>query len=161
MTVTQRQLLTPVDYFIPYERRFYTSGSRQGQPREKMQSTISATFTGGNVLAAGGTTTLGIAIDSSFDFLAFELNATATLTDNVTFLAQIPVTILLTTTSSGTRLMDGAQHIENLRGNGGLPGSLPWPLWLPGSGTLNVQLANLDPVNALNVFVSFPGIAVY
>jgi|SRR5579864_4984797 len=161
MTVTQRQLLTPIDYFIPYERRFYTSGSRQGQPREKIQSTISAPFNGPSVLGPLASVGVGVPIDSSFDFLAFEINAVATLTDNVTFIAQIPATLLLSTTSSGTRLMDQPQHLENLRGTGSLPGSLPWPLWLPGSGTLQVTLTSLDPTNSYNVFVSFPGVAVY
>ncbi len=137
------------------------AGQRAGQPRDKIQTTLSAPFTGALALTPGQSVTYGIAIDSSFDFLAFELNITATLTDNVTFIAQLPATILLTTTSSGTRLMDQAQHVENLRGNGAWPGILPWPLWLPGSGTLQVQLTSLDTVDTYNVFVSFPGIAVY
>lgn len=159
--VPQRQLLTPVDFFIPAERRFYTGGPNDGKPRVKIFSSVSAAFTGANAVAPLQTVTVGIAIDSSFDFLAFSINAVATLADNVTFLAQIPATILLTTTSGGTRLMDQPQHIETLRGNGGLPGSTPWPLWLPGSGTLQVQITSLDPTNTMTIFCTLPGVAVY
>ncbi len=159
--VPQRQLLTPVDFFIPSNRRFYTQGNRSGEPRDKIFSSISAVFTGANAVGPGQSVTVGIAIDSSFDFLAFAINAVCTLPDNVTFIAQIPATIMLVTTSGGTRLMDQPQHIETLRGNGGLPGSTPWPIWLPGSGTLNVTITSLDPVNTLDLFVTFPGVAVY
>lgn len=159
--VEQKQLLTPVDFFIPPDRRFYAGGTNAGKPRVKVFSSVSATFTGANAIAPLGNVTVGISIDSSFDFLAFSLNVVSTLNDNVTFLAQIPALINLVTTSGGTRLMDQPQHIETLRGNGGLPGSFPWPLWLPGSGTLNVTITSLDPVNTLDLFVTFPGVAVY
>lgn len=159
--VPQRQLLTPIDFFIPAKRRFYIGGDRDGQPRDKIFSSISAAFNGAAALGPLASVTVGISIDSSFDFLAFALNAVATKLDNVTFIAQIPANILLTTTSGGTRLMDQAQHIETVRGNGGTPGSTPWPIWLPGSGTMNVQLTSLDPVNTFNIFLTFPGVAVY
>lgn len=159
--VPQRQLLTPIDFFIPRARRFYTGGDRDGQPRDKVFSSISAPFNGANALGPSASVTVGISIDSSFDFLAFALNAVATLTDGVTFIAQIPATCLITTTSGGTRLMDQPQHIETLRGTGGLPGSTPWPMWLPGSGTVNVTLTNLDTVNTYDVWVTLPGVAVY
>lgn len=159
--VPQRQLLTPIDYFIPLDRRFYTGGPRDGMPRTKVFSSISAPFNGAQILGPLASVTVGISIDSSFDFLAFAINAVATLEDGVTFIAQIPATILITTTSGGTRLMDQPQHIETLRGTGGLYGSTPWPLWLPGSGVVNVTLTSLDAANAMDVWVTLPGVAIY
>jgi hypothetical protein len=159
--VPQRQLLTPVDYFIPLSRRFYTGGDRAGQPRDKVFSSVSAVFTGANAVGPLQSITVGIAIDSSFDFLAFAINAVCTLTDNVTAIAFIPATILLQTTGGGSRIMDQPQHIETLRGSNGLPGSTPWPIWLPGSGTVNVTITSMDPTNTLDFFVTLPGVAIY
>lgn len=159
--VPQRQLLTPVDFFIPKARRFYHGGSRDGEPRDKIFSSVSAIFSGPTAVGPLGSQTVGISIDSSFDFLAFAINIVATLVDNVTAIAFIPCTIILQTTSGGTQLMDQPQHVETLRGTGGLPGSTPWPIWLPGSGTVNVTINSLDPTNTLDLFVTLPGVAVY
>jgi len=157
----QRQLLSAVDMYIPEGRRFYTEGPRTGEPREKQSFIYSATFNGASALTPLGTLTIGIAIDADSDFLAFNLSKISTLVNNVTFIPLLPATILLTTTGGGSRLMDQPQHIENLAGQGGLPGIPPFPIWLPGSSVLQVQLTSLDPVNTFNVFVSFPGVKIF
>lgn len=157
----QRQLLSAVDMFIPPGRRFYTDGPRAGEPREKQQFTYSAPFTGAQVLTPLASITIGVAIDSDADFLAFNLNKRATLADNVTFVQLLPATILLTTTGGGSRLMDSPQHIENMAGNGALPGTPPWPIWLPGSSVLQVQLTSLDPAITYVVWIDFPGIKIF
>ena len=81
--------------------------------------------------------------------------------NNTTFIALLPASIMLTTTGGGSRLMDAPQHIENVAGVGVLPGTPPWPIWLPGSSVLQVQLTSLDAVNTYNVWVSFPGIKIF
>jgi hypothetical protein len=157
----QRQLLAPVDLYIPPGRRLYTEGGRAGEPREKQNFIYSATFSGATVLGPLAAVQIGIAIDADSDFLAFNLNKVATLTNNTTFVPLLPATILLTTTGGGSRLMDAAQHIELIAGAGGLAGVPPWPIWLPGSSVLQVQLTSLDPVNSFNVFLDFPGVKIF
>ena len=157
----QRQLLSAVDMYIPPGRRFYTEGSRQNEPREKQAFNYSANFVGAQVLGPLATVVIGIAIDADSDFLAFNLNRIATLADNVTFIPLVPATILLTTTGGGSRLMDAAQHLEAIAGNGQLPGVDVWPIWLPGSSVLQVQLTSLDPVNSFNVRIAFPGVKIF
>lgn len=157
----QRQLLSAVDMYIPEGRRFYQAGPREGQPREKQGFTYSATFSGATVLGPLATVTIGIAIDADSDFLAFNLNKISTGTNNTTFVPLLPATILLTTTGGGSRLMDQPQHIELLAGAGGLMGVPPWPIWLPGSSVLQVQLTSLDPANSFNVFLDFPGVKIF
>ena len=156
-----RQLLSAVDMFIPPGRRLYTAGPRQGEPREKQQYTYSAPFTGAFVLGPLATVTVSVSIDADSDFLAFNLNKIATLADNVTFVAFLPASLLLTTTGGGSRLMDSPQHIENMSGVGLLPGTPPWPIWLPGSSVLQVQLTSLDPAVTYNVWLNFPGIKIF
>lgn len=157
----QRQLLSAVDMYIPPGRRLYEAGPSAGEPREKQGFTYSAPFIGPNVLGPLGVVTVGVAIDADSDFLAFNMNKVATLADNVTFIPLLPATILLTTTGGGSRLMDAAQHIEAMAGAQGLPGIPPWPIWLPGSSVLQVQLTSLDPVNTFNVRVNFPGVKIF
>lgn len=155
--VTQRQLLGPIDLFIPEKRRF----SESGLPREKQAFTYTLPLNGTNVLPAGGAVTIGIPIDGDSDFIAFNIMRTVTLTDNVTFVAQCPATILLTYTGGGNRLMDQAMHLEALAGTGEDPGVPPFPIFLPGNCVLNVQVVNLDTVNAYNVWLAFPGVKIF
>jgi hypothetical protein len=157
----QRQLLSAVDMYIPPGRRFYTDGARAGDPREKQAFTYSATFNGASALTPLGTVQIGIAIDSDADFLAFNIVKISTLANNTTFIPLLPATLLLTTTGGGSRLSDQPQHIENFVGAAGLPGVPPWPIWLPGSSVLQVQLTSLDPVNTFNVFIGFPGVKIF
>jgi len=157
----QRQLLAPVDLYIPPGRRFYEAGPRQGEPREKQAFTYSAVFAGATALTPLAVVTIGIAIDADSDYLAFNMNRITTLADNVTFIPLLPAVVLLTTTGGGSRLMDNPQHIEAVAGNGQLPGVDVWPVWLPGSSVLQVQLTSLDPVNTFNVRISFPGVKIF
>lgn len=157
----QRQLLSAVDMFIPEGRRFYRDGEKAGQPREKQNFSYSAPFIGATLLTPLQTLTVPVNIDAESDFLAFNITKRATLANNTTFIALLPATILLRTSGGGTAYVDQPQHIENLTGPGSLPYTAPWPLWLPGSSVLQVQLTSLDPVNTFAVWISFPGVKIY
>jgi len=152
-----KQLLGAIDFVIPEEKRVRPDGS----PRDKELFNYSAPFNGVDVLPAGQSVSVGITFDADSDFVGLILNIVATLVDDVTFIAQLPATILLTTTGGGNRKFDQPIHVETLRGSGELPGVLQWPLWLPQASQLNITLNNLDLVNAFNVWLTLGGVKIF
>lgn len=147
--------------YLPPARRV----GANGQPRPKQNFTYSAPFTGNFAITAAGTAgatqTIGIPINQNSDFLAFGLQAIVTLADNVTFIARAPLTVLLTTSGGANLLMDQAQHLENMRGDGQLPGSFYWPMLLDASSVVQVTLTNLDPGSAYTAWIGLPGAKVF
>lgn len=146
-----RQLMGAIDQFLPSHLR--------GKPKQLYA--YQAAFVGASVLAAGATVAVNVAIDNDSDFLITSVNKIATDSTQLIFLAFLPATIQLQYTGSGATFFQIADHIENVAGDGALPGTQPWPFIIPGGASLQVTLTNLDPVNARVVRVSFPGIKIY
>lgn len=111
-------------------------------------------------LAANATRSQDIAIQADSDFLTVVLNVTVTETNNTTFVDPAPIMVLITDTGSGRNLQNQATHLNNLYGDGNLPGYIPFPKLIPAASTLSTQLQNLS-ATAYNVRVSYVGFKVF
>lgn len=125
-----------------------------GEPRDYF--TYGVTF---DNIPAGGVGTQFTNIQEDSHFLVTSINAVAIgPSGSVGFL---PFTVELLSTGSGRQLQNVPIHLETLRGNGQLPGFLPYPKLL-GKGTqFQTRLSNLDATNAYQVFMSYGGFKVF
>ena len=112
-------------------------------------------------LAASGTTTNPISINSDSAFLCLSACLTLTDTTNLIVLAFRPLLTMLSEAGGARNLFNTPQHVENIFGTAEEPKYLDVPkVWLPNS-TVNVQMQNLDTVNARNVRVTFHGFKIF
>jgi hypothetical protein len=107
-------------------------------------------------LAASGTQTQTISIQSDTDFILLYVVGVATQTDNVTPLAFRPVLVELKDNSTGSTLTQSPTHYENLFGNAMAPGIFSIPYFLRANSSLAVTLQNLE-ANDRNYRLSFMG----
>ncbi len=113
-------------------------------------------------LAAGGTATQDIAIESDSDFLIVAGNRIVTDDpDQTVIVAFPPFLVTLFDNGSGRRLQNRAQHIENMFGTAQLPAYWPFPKLIPRASTFSTTLQNLDAGNAYNVRVSYLGFKIF
>lgn len=144
----QRQLLGAIDQFVPEDMR----------RRQKQWYSYQAVF---NTLTAGGNLNQPVAIDNDADFLILNLNAITTDTTQLIRQNFSPFTLQLQYTGGGSSFFAQADHIENVVGDAGLPGLFGFPYLIPGGGTLQVNLVNLDTVTAYVCRLSFQGVKFY
>lgn len=113
-------------------------------------------------VAASGTATDDIPIQSDSDFLAFSLNVIVNDQTTPETVIEFPaITLQIFDTGSGRTFFAQAAHASAVAGNGQRPGSLfPFRHCRPGS-SLQVQVTNLDAVNAIDVRVTLVGIKVF
>lgn len=98
-------------------------------------------------LGLAGTTSASVVVqiqaDSDFYLQELQASGTATATPQ-TGLTFLPFTLQITDSGSGRNLLSAATHLENLRGNGQLPGVLPWGKLIRAASALTLTLTNLS-----------------
>lgn len=151
----------PVTHILPYPNPFLGLLPKEMWNRTKDYFTYGKDFIGANVLAAGATLGLGIAINGDADFLIVSSTRVVTLADNTTFFAQAPVLVNITDSGSGRNLSDQFIHIESYFGTGQEPKYWDMTKVIPRNSTITITLQNLDVVNAFNVRVYLHGFKVF
>lgn len=111
-------------------------------------------------LAASGTQTQSISIQSDTDFILLYGTMVATQTDNVTPLAFAPALVQLRDGSSGNDLFQSPLHVENVFGDAMQPGIFAVPYYLRANSNLQVTLQNLE-ANDRNYRLAFHGCRVW
>ena len=111
-------------------------------------------------LAASGSATAQVNIQSDSHFLIELITGVVTDVTNATFLANVPELVNLTDSGSGRNFFDKPVHWNNLFGTAQLPGVLPFPKIINAGSTLTVGLTNLE-ATARNVRISFIGFKVF
>ena len=140
--------------------RFY-----QGRKLSLTPYTYTLTFT--NLAAsgsAGAQATQNLNIQANADFLFLSLSHLANIngtvaSQSVSGKISPYVRILLTDSGSAQPLMNAATALESLSDNGAPERALPYPKWLQGRTSLQVQLTNYASV-AYDIDVAFKGVNV-
>lgn len=129
--------------------------------------TYSAAFiTGtGSALAANGTTTVNIQINSDSDFIAQEYNLIA-WTAAGTILTTPDYLITITRSGSGREIMNQSQPVGNMAGNyfatsSSMAGRMPMASLYQGNGTVAIKLENRTAVAANRVDCTLRGFKVF
>lgn len=117
-------------------------------------------FTGTNVLAASGSLTLPININSDSAFMVLSVAAAVTQTDNTTFLLQRPILVQLNEGGGARNLFNTPVHMDTIMGTAENPTYWDVPKLLLPNSTFNVTLQNLSAV-ALNVHITFKGFKIF
>lgn len=139
----------------------YSAGMQGAVPRLWIEPYhYSLTFTG---LAAGASATQLLTINSNADFVLTQLNHHA----NVANAAQnastktVPlVNAVITDTGSQRPFFNSATDLENVSANLNPNRVLPYPRWLAGNTSVQVQLTNYDAAATYNVLLTLSGVSV-
>ena len=111
-------------------------------------------------LAASGTSTNPIAINSDSAFFVLSAVGIETATDNTTFLTQHPLLVQLSEGGGARNFFNTPLHFDEVFGSAELPMVWPLPKLLLPNSTLNVTLQNLE-ATARNVRVAFHGFKIF
>jgi hypothetical protein len=111
-------------------------------------------------LGASATSTQAIQINSDSAFMIMSATMVETATDDVTFLANRPLLVTLTTGGAALSLSNTPIHADNWFGTAEEPNYWDVPKILLPNTTFNVQLQNLE-ATARNVRVAFHGFKLF
>ncbi len=111
-------------------------------------------------IAASGTESRNIQVESDSDFWIVMATATVRDTTNAITLAQWPGTVQVRDGGSGAFWYGDAVNFDSVFGTGQFPFKLGSARKVPRSGTLGITLQNLE-ATARNVRVEFHGFKVY
>lgn len=111
-------------------------------------------------IAASATEAKNIQVESDSDFWILAMTATVRDTTNAITLAQWPGTVQVRDGGSGSFWFGDAVNFDSVFGTGQFPFVLPAPRKVPRSGTLAIELKNLE-ATARNIRVEFHGFKVY
>lgn len=112
-------------------------------------------------LAAGAATVNPINITNDSAFVILSAVLVETDTTNLVFLGQRPLLADLFDSGSGRHLSNTPTHVDNWFGTAEDPKYWDLPKILAPNATFNVQMQNLDTVNARNVRVTFHGFKIF
>lgn len=115
-------------------------------------------------LAANTTTTLPLNIEADSDFVIVSAQGIVTDTTNLILQTFNPILVDIRDTGSGRTLDNSPRHFNTMFGTAEAPAlwwRMGWAKRLRASSTLQVQLQNLDPANAVNVRLSFMGVKIF
>jgi hypothetical protein len=115
-------------------------------------------------IAAGGTQTPFINIQSDADFVIEKLSYAADIAGAVANIGNTPVpnvNVLLTSTGSGSNLMNVAVPLSSLFGDGRLPFILPYPRVLPANSQLQITLTSFEAASTPFITLNFIGRKMY
>ncbi len=111
-------------------------------------------------IAASGTESKNIQVESDSDFWVLAATATVRDTTNAITLANWPATVQIRDSASGSFCFSDAVNFDSVFGTGQWPYLFPAPRKIQRSGTLSITLQNLE-ATARNVRIELHGFKVY
>jgi ABC-type Fe3+-siderophore transport system permease subunit len=139
----------------------YTAGMSGQIPRLWIESyAYNLTFTG---IAAGGSATQNVTINSNADFVLTQISHRAnvaaagqTVSTKTAPLARVQIT----DTGSARPFFNSAVDLENFSANADPNRIMPFPRWVAGNTTLTTQVTSYEASQTLNIDLCLAGVSV-